>query len=168
MSLGEMEPGLSPGDFPEYGAPRVAGDSHDDDGQVIDSFFLETDNPPEKQADAPAVHHNTPPKRPTQLLTGFQVIDLNTLNTPLLLLTADPDRKDFIIHLAGTVAGDSIRIADNPNKLQYPAAGGNSGMSHRLTVAQAEWHPLGHTGAVWVMAPDITAAVTVSYTAVTS
>src|SRR6187551_954560 len=122
-----IEPGLDPADFPEYGAPTLAGDHSDDDGQVIDSLFVEVDTPPTPPADTPAITHRTMPRRTNQLIEGFQVIDLNNLNTPMRLLNADPDRKDTIVRVNCTVATDSIRIADEPSKLSYPPAGGTSG-----------------------------------------
>jgi hypothetical protein len=166
MSAMNIEPGLDPKDYPAYGPPKIAGDPHDDDGQIIDEMFVNTDAPAPMQADTPAVTHVTPPRRPTLLLSGFQVIDLNNLNTPFQIAGADPDRIDTLVQLNGANAVDSIRIADAENKLFYPAAAGTSGLAGRLFVNK-EWHPTLHTGAIWVIGTDISAAVTVSYWMVT-
>lgn len=166
MSIGETEEGLNTTDFPPFGAPVIAGDPHDDDAQVMESMLVEVDAPAERPADSPAIQHKTAPKRVAQLLSGFQVIDLNNLNSPQCIMPADPDRKDFSVEVFGSVATDSIRIADSPNKLHYPAIGGTSGQSRRLLVGKI-WHPTDYTGAVWIIGTDITAPVTVTWDAVT-
>ena len=118
MSAMNIEPGLNAEDFPEYGAPKLAGDSHDDDGQVIDSFFIETDQPPTIPAETPAVTHMKPPRRTNRLVSGFQVIDLNTLNTSMQILAADIDRVSVTVKVNGVGATDSIRIADGATKFE--------------------------------------------------
>ena len=49
------------------------GDINDDDGRVIDSFFVERDAPPETEPSTPTVLVTDPPRTrpvPTRLITG--------------------------------------------------------------------------------------------------
>jgi hypothetical protein len=95
----------------------------DDDGAVIDSFFVETDSPPDlkpavEPVPAPAIQE---PKRNTRILT--RSILLNPANAgitdPIQLFPADASRKGVGIRVVSptAVVTDGIRIASDPGEI---------------------------------------------------
>lgn len=85
---------------------------HDDDAAVIDSFFVETDTPPDLKPAAetvpsPAVEL---PKKTTRILTRSDLIDPTW--GPTLLFPPDPNRKSMTVNVYSptSVATDGVRI----------------------------------------------------------
>jgi hypothetical protein len=104
--------------YPGPVTPEMFGTQNksDDDGQVIDSFFIETDSPPnlkEATQPIPAPVATTIPVA-TKILTKSQSID-PTWGTPTQLLPADVRRKcmGFRVNSPGSVATDGVRIASD-------------------------------------------------------
>lgn len=94
-------------------------DVKDDDGQVIDSFFVETDSPPDvKGAIEPISIPALPePKKTTRLLTGD--ITVSEAWTAVQLLPADANRKGINIKVYSptSVATDGVRFSDEPGNI---------------------------------------------------
>lgn len=133
--------------FPPFGSQ----DLHDDDGQVIDSFFVETDTPPDlKEAaqpvDAPAVQV---PKRTTRIFPRDFLLDpANTATTtPVMLFPADASRKNLGIRVTSptAVATDGIRVASDLGEVY-----GGARIFHGQDIANGAL--TSHTGAVYVLA----------------
>lgn len=89
--------------------------THDDDGQVIDSFLIETDAPPDLK---PAIEPVSPsdvaaPRKTTRILTG--VIVVNPTWSASQLIPADANRKGLTLRVKSptTIATDGIRIASD-------------------------------------------------------
>lgn len=141
--------------------PTLAGDWHDDDGQVIDSLLDEnTDgakNPP------PATEPFVPPRpeiKPLTRIVGTEIKMTSGTPTvqsdqPVMVLPADLNRKQFGIRVnsigtGGVGAGlgsDVVRWGSDPNLLR-------AGMSAPgVTTAQPQDN-VPHTGPVWIFAPE--------------
>lgn len=87
--------------YPIFGTQDV----HDDDGQVIDSLFIETDAPPNiKDAVEPIlIPVPVEPARPTRLLGGTEILDPG--KSPYRLLPADADRLQLHLEVTLTSFG---------------------------------------------------------------
>jgi hypothetical protein len=146
---------------------------HDDDGQVIDSFLIETDSPPDiKQAIEPI--EQLPEKinvpRYTRVMSGI-VLFYGGETNPVSLVPFDDNRIKF--HLDVTSAApapafsDFILVADEPGKLSNPAA---TSTLVAFRVHNGKGVDLDdHTGPVWVLpGAGITGAIEVSWRAVTT
>lgn len=90
-------------------------DLKDDDGEVIDSLFIETDAPPDiKQATQPIlVKELIEPRKITRLLSGDITIDPSW--TVSMLLPADANRQELKIRVYSptSVATDGVRFSDD-------------------------------------------------------
>ncbi|HXK37031.1 MAG TPA: hypothetical protein VJ553_05625 [Candidatus Paceibacterota bacterium] len=88
----------SPQERPIYG-----GNTSDDDPQVIDSLFQESQTPPDPAASItdPAGPLPVPPRRPTRILTG-NILLQPTWDKPTLLLPEDLNRKRIAIAVEPT------------------------------------------------------------------
>lgn len=142
------------------GRPTIAGDTTDDDGQVINSL-TQGDATPPIPTELPTVDLGITIKAPpmTRLMTGSMVVP-NTW-APVMILPADPNRKTLKIRVQSATATDYIRVSDDPGKLQF------ANLSY-LGYISLPVELDGHTGPVWLSAPDGTGPVTVTYAAVTS
>lgn len=89
----------------------------DDDGAVIDSFFIETDAPPVlKDATQTIDKSVTPPIKPlSKVLTKHQLIDPQWGQSPVQLLPGDARRQGVGIRVYSPtlVATDGIRLASD-------------------------------------------------------
>lgn len=136
----------------------------DDDGQVIDSFLIETDSPPPiEDAKEPIVVRALPqPKIVTRMFSGEQ--SLNSGMTPVQILPADANRLSLNVYVYSPtqVATDGIRFSDENGNVN---TGGK--LLHDSNIMLA-----GHTGPVWVIDTGVSgrasAAVYVEYWSVTS
>lgn len=83
--------------------PLNTGNNADDDPQVIDSFFTETQEPPDKAASIvdPDGPLPVPIRRPTRLLTGNVLLDPNW-SKPTLLLPEDLNRERLALSVIPT------------------------------------------------------------------
>lgn len=157
---------------PIFGTQNV----HDDDAAVIDSYLIETDAPPDlKNAIEPIPQPVLPPlPEPMKLIAGTTVMD-SGYTTPHRLIPADDNRVSLLISVTSTVTGptfnDYVILSDQGGKVSAAAAGATSG-ALRIR-AQAAFAPtqvplLDYKGEVQIMPnPSITAAIEVSYVAVT-
>lgn len=133
---------------PMFGTQNV----NDDDGQVIDSFFIETDTPPPlKDAQEPIVLPEPPEiVLPTRMFAGTDV--LTAASTPYMLMPADTNRVNLhldIYSFATTPsAKDYVFIADENGKISSVMSGASSGAfkgRHNKGIDLDN-----HTGAVWI------------------
>lgn len=145
----------------------------DDDGQVIDSFLVETDSPPDiKEAIEPI--QQLPDKinvpRYTRIMSGI-VLFLGGETTPVMLVPFDDNRIKFHLDVTSAavapVFADFVITADEPGKLSNPAATSTQAgfrVHNGKGVDMDE-----HTGPVWVIpGAAITNAIEVSWRAVTT
>ncbi len=92
---------------------------HDDDGQVIDSFLIETDAPPPiEDAKEPIMVVALPqPKIPTRLMTGEYTVD--SAWDAVMILPADQNRKNLNLYVFSptSIATDGIRFSDDKGTL---------------------------------------------------
>lgn len=135
------------------GPPTIAGDHADDDGPVLDSLVEQSAEPPApKPATAPPVAPAPTPDRPrtpSRLLTGSMTI--NDSHGAVLLLPADPDRKNLSLSVmsAGTPdapvtpEANGVRIAEDSGRVMTDGAS--------LVLPNGRnWDSVpGYTGAVW-------------------
>lgn len=88
----------------------------DDDGAVIDSFLIETDNPPPIQdAQEPIVVRDLPqPKIPSRLMSGEYT--LSDAWDVVKMFPADTERKsvNLYVYSPTAVTTDGIRFSDEP------------------------------------------------------
>lgn len=138
--------------------PTLAGDWHDDDGQVIDDLVQPQANPLPPPATDKTVPVTERPARVGRLIGGTGTWDPQW--QPFLALPADPRRKSVTIQNNSTTATDGVRIADDSGKCQSGTGAGVVYPANPLTL-------LGYTGPVWISAAPAAAAVTVSMWAVT-
>lgn len=117
----------------------------DDDGQVIDSFFIETDTAPDLK---PATQPVPPPEveKPapaTKLLTTSYTLDSTA--APILMFPYDPNRKGLTIKVVSptSVATDGIRVASDIGLL---ATAGRVFAGQQLSDAL-----MNHTGSVYIV-----------------
>jgi hypothetical protein len=140
----------------------------DDDGTVVDSFFIETDAPPDlKQAVEPVdAVPNDNPIRCGRLLTGSLSMNLATFVTPTQVLPADPNRKSVVLQVFSSAASpnayvECVEISDENGKVS-----GSSGFNVRQVAGPITLD--GYTGAIWAMPGyGITAAIELTWVAVT-
>lgn len=156
---------MQPMSAPVSGAdtrPLTLGDTRDDDGAVIDSFFVETDAPPAlviEPIDTAPLHK---PKPATVLRTG--TYELATGWTAIKLLVADPNRNTFRLRgyslAAAPSATDYALVAFDPGLLTPQAA---FRLRHNTSLDLDE-----HTGDVYVLLNSAaTGAYELTYAAVT-
>lgn len=145
------------------------GNPKDDDGQVLDSFTVEVDSPPEP-TDMPVkggqtVSPHQRPKQTNRIKSGYQ--KLNNTFGPVLLTPPDAQRLNLLILVTGATT-DFVRISDDAGKMQEPAAS-QSGMSMLVPAGGAIITIDDFTGPIWVSPADVSGSnsVTVSYIAVT-
>jgi hypothetical protein len=150
-------------------APFESQNKTDDDGPVIDSYFIETDAPPNlRDALEPIPANPTANPIPTgRLLTGSISMDAARFTMPTMVLPADAKRKSITITTFSTAASPTAQV----EYVLMSDENGSFGFSSRFTLRHGK-DPLvldGYTGAVWVMpATTVTAAIEVSWVAVTS
>lgn len=96
--------------------PLNTGDVNDDDPQVLDSLFIETDAPPIPVVQPVPAAQPVPQDTPNRLLTGTQLID-PAWTTPTQLLPADLNRKHLILTVISPSASatDYVKITGDPN-----------------------------------------------------
>lgn len=146
------------------------GDFKDDDAQVIDSFFIETDRPAEPQVEAIKQRPLADSIKPTRLLADTIVLKVG--DVPQMLLPADANRKSLKLVMTtpsgSATATDYVNVADNNGSVsQAQATGAGSGCS-RIRAWAVDWVYDGHTGAVWVSGGNgQTLPLELSYVAVT-
>jgi hypothetical protein len=114
----------------------------DDDGQVIDTFLIETDAPP-KLADATesiTVKELDVPRKITRIISRDQVLDPAWVSATLLL-PADANRKSLTVAVFSptAVATDGIRFSDDIGNLPSSAK-----LLHNNNIALTE-----HTGPLY-------------------
>jgi hypothetical protein len=142
-------------------------DLKDDDGAVIDSFFVETDAPP-NPADAPqpitVLSLPTPPK-PGRLLGGNQSFT-TAFTSPVLVLPADAKRKSITLSVLSSAASPAalveyLSIADESGKCGTSAGWNLRHGKDPVTL-------IDYTGAIWAYAPTtLTAAIELTWVSVT-
>lgn len=146
--------------------PVLAGDAHDDDGQVLDSI-VQPANPPTIEQ-LPVATIDTPKRTPrplTRTITSTQTV-LPSFG-PVQVLPADADRESLSITVRTPegVTTTYARLADDSSKV-----GSDMGAFVLIPNQNNVGVLAGHTGPVWVAAVDTgaaDAAVTVSVVAVT-
>lgn len=115
----------------------------DDDGSVIDAFFIETDSPPDmKELNEPIlVKALREPAPMTRIFSGDWSID-PTWN-PIQVLPADATRKSFILYVYSptAVATDGVRIGDDLGMIRTAGK-----VLHNGTIDLSN-----HTGAIYVL-----------------
>lgn len=140
----------------------------DDDGPVIDSFFIETDAPPDMKAATepiPATTH-VQPVTCGRLLTGSTSMTLGVFTSPYLFLPADANRKSVVLTAFSSAAAPTalveyIQISDENGKVLGTAGFNLRPGKDPVTLSD-------YTGALWAMpASTITAAIELSWVAVT-
>lgn len=136
----------SPLESPEFGGLYL-GNTHDDDGQVIDSLVQEVDTPatPVTEPIRPATLIQ--PKRTTRILSGTLIFDNTQVAnySPIQILPADANRLQFNLkgfsYAATPGAADFVFIADENGKMNTSSSGRfRSGGILALDE---------HTGALW-------------------
>ncbi len=136
----------------------------DDDAQVVDSYLIETDAPPDMASAREPIDKtpDTPIAVTTKFLSSEQV--LTPSMTPVMLFPADKNRKNLYVRIVSPTsqAGDAIRIGQTAAEAVNGAR-----------VVQGDT-PLitDHTGALYAYPQSITGAansanINVEYWAVT-
>jgi hypothetical protein len=118
---------------------------HDDDGQVIDSLFIEVDDAPDLKPAAETVY---PPaeeqkRKTTRILSTSQIV--TPIMTPILFLPEDANRRGVTIQVFSltAVGGDGVQIASDLGLLSISPV-----LTHanpRITDALME-----HTGPIYI------------------
>lgn len=118
---------------------------HDDDGQVIDSFFIETDTPPDLKPAAQTVPSAAveEPAVCTKTLTETLFLD-PAIFGPVQLLPEDKNRQGFTLRVSSptAVATDGIRIASDKGLLS------KAGRLFHGQQTNGSWDQ--HTGPVYI------------------
>jgi len=145
----------------DTGRATIAGDYTDDDANTLNTL-VESDAEPPTPRDLPTdpLPPATTPKPMTRLMTGTVIVQAGW--APILLLPADAKRLSLHVWAASDTATDCIRVSDDAGKVQ------SVGGSALIYSGQPDAFPPGHTGPVWVSAPDGTGPVTVTFIAVTN
>lgn len=140
----------------------------DDDGPVIDSFFIETDNPPNMETalePVPAPPKENPP-RPDRLLTGTFTVSQGGFTSPVMVLPADANRKSLT--LAAMSAAATATFTDFVLISDENGIAGNPTGAFRLRPIQGAVFMDGYTGAIWAFpGASITATIELTWVAVT-
>lgn len=130
--------------------PFESQDKHDDDGQVIDSFLIETDAPPDlRQAEMVVPIAPLITVRPiTRILSGYR--NLHNGFTVEMILPADADRLSltlaaFSTNATPTAASEYISIADENGKVLTSSA-------YLLRHGRDPLVLTGHTGPLYAVA----------------
>lgn len=123
--------------------PFESQNVNDDDGQVIDSFFIATDAPPKMEdATQPIVVSGLREPDPiTRLFSGDMVLAADW--EPVLLLPADKNRKSLNVYVysPSSVATDGMRFSDDKGNIRTSGK-----ILHNGTVDLGA-----HTGPVYVL-----------------
>jgi hypothetical protein len=137
----------------------VTGDPDDRDADDLEWPTETSSGPPN-----PPVTHIDPvtpvePKKPQRLLTQVQTID-PTWDKPTQLLPEDLNRSSVVIGVYSTTSTDYINLSGDMGQLFSDTAG---------RIYPTDPIPLfdNYTGPIWVTAKNASAAITVSYWAVT-
>lgn len=145
------------------------GNVDDDDGRVIDSFFVERDNPPPTEPSTPAVLVTDPPRhRPdaTRTMTGNQTM-VNTF-APFQLLPRDERRKSVTLLVTGATT-DVLIWADDVTKLMSPDGSITPPQAAIIPAGSGPYVIDGHNGPVCVgVLPGNAGAIRLSWHTVTS
>ncbi len=100
--------------------PFESQNKSDDDGAVIDSFFVETDAPPKLEGAIEPILVRTleSPRKITRLISKDETIDPSW--EPYLVLAADPNRKslNILVYSPTAVATDGIRFSDERGNIR--------------------------------------------------
>lgn len=125
--------------------PLHTGRTDDDDAQVIDDFFIETDAPAEPIVEPLPPSEPVPTKVPNRLITGAQSV-LTTWNDPWLALPADINRESLTLlnHTAGATPDATFYI-------QYASDPGLVATGARLYTGDSVTL-VGYTGPIYVRA----------------
>jgi hypothetical protein len=143
-------------------------DTKDDDGQVIDNFFIETDAPPKLDLAVepiPASPKENPVKM-GRLLTGSVSMTLAVFTSPTQILPADPNRKSLVVSAFSSAASpnayvECVEISDENGKVS-----GTAGFNLRPIQGAVVIND--YTGAIWAMPGyGITAPIELTWIAVT-
>lgn len=97
-------------DSPTFG-PLHTGDTHDDDGQILDALFEQNSNPPAPPVTPIVTPVLRDPKIPTRLMSIRQLIDPTWLR-PTMILPEDCDRQSLTLRVTSpnTTATDGVVI----------------------------------------------------------
>lgn len=135
-------------------AATLAGDPNDDDGAVIDSFFIETDNPPEIPVQKMVESKVEAPLPTSRFLAGSQTFSTSNTLTPLQIAGYDPDRVSIRIRCYSATAGNHVRVAEERERLGIGLTTPASGLFSRCYSGQI-LELAGHTGPVFIHAPEV-------------
>lgn len=125
--------------------PFGSQNPHDDDGQVLDSFFIETDTPPPlkdatEPIPAPAIKLIP---RATRLLSRSMTFSSTQVWSAWEAFPGDVNRKGFGFRVSGTNATDGVRVASDLGDLY---TGGRVFTGQSLTDVLSS-----HTGPVYIL-----------------
>lgn len=155
--------------FAVFGSQNV----NDDDGPVIDSFFVETDTPPKPEPESIPPTPDDKPIPTTRLITGTMTLDTNVVE-PFMLLAPDASRQQFRMDVFSnsatpTAVTEYVMIADEKSKLQLPVDGSIMPGGLMRRIRHSKDFPLDvHTGALWVRPnPGITGTIEITWAATT-
>ena len=156
--------------YPVFGSQNLK----DDDGAVIDSFFTETDTPPDIRAAIDPTPTPSLPELPkiTRLLTGHEILfQAGVRTSPYMLLPADKNRVQLTLDLRSYAATptveDFVFFADEVSKMNIGT--GTSGTAARLYPSDTPNNLDHHTGAIWILpSPTITGNILITYWSTTS
>lgn len=154
--------------------PFESANNADDDGQVIDSFLIETDTPPNildalNELNTGLRERLQEPKITSRMLAGNMSfgIGANYFTAPTMILPADANRSSLTLSVFSSAASPSalveyLSMADENGKCLTSAAMNlRHGRNDPVSLA-------GYTGAVYVqLAPSATAAMEITWVAVT-
>ena len=144
--------------------PTIAGNPHDKDAETLDSMYRDAANPPAAITLPISENINLiQPKPITRIMSGR--ITMQNTDAPVPILPADPNRTHLVVRVFSATPGDSIRLADDPGKLQLPAAA-LSQQCYSIYPAFA-YDNNEHSGPVWVSALDAAGPVVVTWAATT-
>ena len=155
--------------FPIFGEAN----NHDDDGQVIDSLFIETDAPPDLHAAVEPIPIISLHDRPR-----YDRLDTNTVifavgGAPQQILAPDKNRTHLRIDVrsysGSVVVNDYIVIADEFSKCSSQVMSQGTARIRPGFNASGGYNIDDYTGALWA-APgaNVSGIIEITYTAVTS
>jgi|SRR6185436_5914221 len=144
------------------------GNTHDDDGPVLDSLVKSVDAPAELQITAIDATPLIEPVGPNQLIAGTQFFDFANLAniTPTQILPADTRRKSVTLSLLSTAASPAalveyVTLADSNGKTR-------SSLAYNLRHGKDPLVLDGYTGEIWAYpSASITASVELTWVAIT-